>query len=80
MYITLTSTEEMETIDGLPCRIWTGETASSLPVQAAIVRIAPDMDATGRERAEFTNECIASGFIPPGATRQKVAHDERPDR
>jgi hypothetical protein len=48
MKVTLTSTQEIVDVNGVPARIWTGHTESGTPVHAFIVLIAaPDAAASG---------------------------------
>lgn len=62
--ITVTSTEDFVSIDGVPCRMWDGTTSTGIPVQACIPRVAP-RHATEVQRKEFGDLAIAAGFRPP---------------
>lgn len=53
MKITLESTTRIVEINGVPARLWEGETASGIKVQALITRIAAPADA---DQAQFKAE------------------------
>lgn len=57
MQITLESTEQVVSVDGVPARIWTGTTALGTPVTAYIASLLPPQDA---DHSEFTE----AGFNP----------------
>lgn len=42
MKITVSSTEQIVEFNGVPARVWTGETDSGIPVHCFITRIAVD--------------------------------------
>lgn len=48
MTITIESTSEIVSLNGIDCRVWEGETASGIKLQALIPRIAvhKDQDAS----------------------------------
>jgi hypothetical protein len=62
--ITVTATNDWVTIDGVPCRMWDGQTASGIPIQAVIARVAPH-GASAADRARFAVEMQAAGLRPP---------------
>jgi hypothetical protein len=64
MKVTLAPTNDWVTIDGVPHRMWDGQTGSGIPVQAAIARIAP-LDATPAQMDAFRLEGHAAGMLPP---------------
>ena len=41
MKLTLTPTDKIETLDGKPARLWTGETEAGVPVHAWIYAVSP---------------------------------------
>lgn len=48
MKLSLEPTDRIETVEGQPCRVWTGETADGIPVHAWIRMVSPqthDADA-----------------------------------
>lgn len=55
MRVTLESTPEITTLDGIRGRIWNGETADGIPVTALIARIA----APHEQAAQFDAELVA---------------------
>lgn len=55
MKVTLESTPEITTLDGIRGRIWNGETADGIPVTALIARLA----APHEHAAQFEAELIA---------------------
>ena len=68
MKITIESTNEFVSINGVRCRMWDGSTESGIPVQAAIGRVAPRRTPTMLWEAcveAFEREAIAAGFRPP---------------
>lgn len=60
MKITIESTTKIVTleVDGrfVPARIWQGETASGIPVQCFITRIAPEIKKSEPKEKELTIE------------------------
>lgn len=48
MKITIESTSEIVSVNGIDCRVWEGETASGIKLQALVPRIAvhKDQDAS----------------------------------
>jgi hypothetical protein len=44
MQITIFNTEKIVTLDGIPARIWEGETSTGIKVHCYITRIAVDKD------------------------------------
>ena len=53
MEITIHNTDRLVTIDGLPARIWEGQTASGIPVHCYVTRIAVAVD---QDAGEFARE------------------------
>lgn len=49
MKITITSTEKVVKINGVPARIWQGETESGIEVHCFITRIAAPLDADNEQ-------------------------------
>ena len=45
MKITIESTQKMVTLDGVPARIWQGQTENGIPVHCYVTRIAVAADA-----------------------------------
>ena len=68
MKLTLQNTEETVTVNGVPARIWTGETESGVKVTALITRIAVHKDAGEQELARF--EAELQECAPPTAEVQ----------
>jgi hypothetical protein len=54
MTITISNTTEIVVADGVPCRVWEGQTESGVKVQCLIVRIATF--ASGTDLAQFEAE------------------------
>jgi hypothetical protein len=51
MKLTLTPTSEFETVEGCPCRVWTGETETGTPVRAWVRMVSPQThDAEANEQ------------------------------
>lgn len=46
MKITIENTSKIVSLSGNPARVWQGETESGIPVQAFIIRIAPEIPNT----------------------------------
>lgn len=53
MRITLESTTKIVEVNGVPARIWEGETKSGIPVHAYITRVAVE---EGESQEEFERE------------------------
>ena len=53
MKITIESTPKIVHINGVPARVWQGETESGIPVHCFVTRIAPPADA---DCTEFDRE------------------------
>lgn len=49
MHVTLRSTTKIVTLNGVPARIWEGETGSGIPCHAYVTRIAVDKDEDSGE-------------------------------
>lgn len=49
MKITITSTETLAEVDGLPVRVWEGVTAAGVPCKVLVHRVALPLGADGRE-------------------------------
>ena len=49
MRVTLVSTTQIVTLNGIPCRIWEGQTAGGIPCHAFIARIACPLDSPPEE-------------------------------
>lgn len=56
MKVTLQSTTKLVTLNGVPARIWEGQTESGIKVHAYITRIAIDMNETRTD--EFETELL----------------------
>jgi len=65
--ITVTPTNDWIEIGGVPHRMWDGQTASGIPVQAAIASIAP---IRGNDYERFAAECASAGLLPPRGISQ----------
>jgi hypothetical protein len=59
--ITITPTDKLTTLDGVPCRLWEGETSAGVRCKVFVHRVAVrgDLDA-----AEFERELAEQ--VPPG--------------
>lgn len=53
MRITLESTTKLVEVNGVPARIWEGETESGIPVHAYVTRLAVD---EGQNQEDFERE------------------------
>lgn len=53
MEIQLHSTDKIVVLNGIPARIWEGQTTSGIPIHAFITRVAV---ANGENQTEFENE------------------------
>jgi len=53
MRLTLTPTDQLITVNGVPARVWIGETDEGIAIQACITRIAvsQEVDCAAFERA-----------------------------
>jgi len=71
--IKVTATHDWVTVDGIPCRMWDGFTDSGIPVQAAIIRIAPGGGGiSAKDWADrFAAEANAAGLRPPSHPESK---------
>lgn len=58
MRVTLTSTDKIVTLNGIPARIWQGQTESGAPIHAYVTRIACDVTDV-KTQAEFERELQA---------------------
>ena len=58
MKITITSTSNLITINGMQCRLWEGTTESGIKIHALIARIACEKDDP--RAGELGNELIES--------------------
>lgn len=72
MKLTLESTDRFETIEGAPCRIWSGKTETGIPVHAFIRCVSPQTH-DAEANALFDRELQA---LPP-ARREAVSYDLR---
>lgn len=59
MKVTLESTTQMTTLNGIPARIWEGHTESGIPVHAYITRIAVDAKEDTTQFEQELQECRA---------------------
>jgi len=57
--VTLESTSKIVEVNGVPCRIWQGETESGIPVHAFITRIAVHKDADASQFERELQTCRA---------------------
>lgn len=55
MTITITSTDKLVALDGVPARIWEGTTESGIPVHCFVTRIAVARDA---DASQFERELV----------------------
>lgn len=53
MQITITSTDKIVELNGVPARLWEGHTSSGIPVHCFVTRIAVPLDA---DHAQFERE------------------------
>lgn len=53
MRITIESTEKIVTLNGVPARVWQGETESGIPVHCFVTRIAVEAD---KDCSQFERE------------------------
>lgn len=53
--VTLSATDRVQAVNGVPCRAWEGETASGTPVVAYVALIEPQTFDPGR-LAEFEEQ------------------------
>lgn len=62
MRITIESTSKIVSLDGIPCRIWEGETERGVPCHCFIPLIAPTLDqhdpANAGKFAEFDRDLL----------------------
>lgn len=58
MKATMVATDVITSIDGVPCRIWKGETEGGVPFVAFIHRVAVDH---GEDTAQFERELVETG-------------------
>lgn len=69
MTITITSTEKMVELNGVPARVWEGETESGIPVHCFVTRIAAPADADcsqfARELQEHAPPSVDVAEYPP---------------
>jgi hypothetical protein len=74
MKITIESTEKVVTLrigsHEVPARIWQGETASGIPVQVYVTRIAPEIPRHDVRQAQFLNELRETA--PPRPTVKAI--------
>jgi len=68
MKITIESTTKIVELNGIPCRIWEGETESGIKMHAFISRVAIGKDENAEEFARELQQCaapsVAVEFIP----------------
>ena len=65
MKMTITSTEKTTEVNGVPARIWVGETERGVPVTAFITRVAVPETVSDRDHAIFRLEL--DEHAPPSA-------------
>jgi hypothetical protein len=59
MKMTIEMTNELATIDGVPCRIWTGRTDGDIPVRVYVHRVAvPLTELIAERQTPFSIELI----------------------
>jgi hypothetical protein len=56
MTITIDSTTKIVEMDGVPCRVWEGETDSGIKVHCYIARVAIDINSPANHVAQFEKE------------------------
>jgi hypothetical protein len=61
MKITIEATDQLTTIDGVPVRVWRGETEDGVPCQVFVHRIAVRYD---QDCTRFDRELVSK--LPPG--------------
>lgn len=61
MEIAITSTDEVTTLDGVPCRVWDGITAQGTPCKVFVHRVAVAKD---EDTEAFDRELLLQ--LPPG--------------
>lgn len=66
MKVTLESTDRVVEINGVPARIWQGETAAGVRCHAYVTRIACAEDA---DAAEFTRDLLQTAPLQPELAR-----------
>jgi len=59
MEVILESTTKIVEVNGVPCRIWEGQTESGIAVHAFITRIAVHKDADASQFERELQECRA---------------------
>lgn len=57
MKVTLTNTTKIVDLDGIPARIWEGETESGIKIHAFITRVAMNKDEDYSEFEKELQEC-----------------------
>ena len=62
MTIILTSTTKVITLNGIPCRVWEGETKSGIPMHAYIPRVAVHKDLDCSQFDQELQECQPPSF------------------
>lgn len=68
MKMTIESTAELVDINGVPARIWQGESDSGTPVIAFVTRIAVPEDAGEQAHAQFAAE-LQQHAVPRAAVQ-----------
>lgn len=61
MKITITATDKLTRIGGVPCRIWDGLTESGIPCLVLVHRVVVHKD---HDQAEFQRQLLEQ--LPPG--------------
>ena len=69
MLLILENTEVITELDGIPCRVWTGQTESGIPVQAHIALIAVKSE---EKQDEFVRELQEQLAPRPASARVPV--------
>ena len=64
MKVTLQSTTKIVELNGIPCRIWEGQSAAGIPCHAFIPRIAVEKDADNTQfEAELKEQAVPSAEV-----------------
>lgn len=65
MKITIESTEQIVTLNGVPARVWEGTSAGGVRVHAFITRIAVDREDDGTEFDDLSEHAEPTVAWPP---------------
>lgn len=68
MKITIKNTDRIVTVNGVPARVWTGQTESGVPVHCYITRIGVPEGRPAEDYAQFERELKAQ----PAPTPQEL--------